>query len=69
MIHFDYNTYNTIDILNTGKLNDIIKRARLARVLALIVDELNSNMPLLRKEAAKKWADAPDKTKAKVCTF
>ena len=36
------------------KLNDIIKRARLARVLALIVDELHSNMPLLRKEAAKK---------------
>ena len=40
--------------MNTRKLNDIIKRARLARVLALIVDELNSNMPLLRKEAAKK---------------
>jgi len=36
------------------KLNDMIKRARLARVLALIVDELHVNMPLLRKEAAKK---------------
>jgi len=36
------------------KLNDLIKRARLARVLALIVGELHSNLPLLRKEAAKK---------------
>ena len=35
-------------------MNDIIKRARLARVFALIIDELHSNMPVLRKEAAKK---------------
>ena len=36
------------------KLNDMIKRARLARVLALIIDELHSKMPVLRKETAKK---------------
>ena len=36
------------------KLNDLIKRARLARVLALIVGELHANLPLLRKDAAKK---------------
>ena len=36
------------------KLNDLIKRARLARVLALILDQLVSSLPLLRKEAAKK---------------
>jgi len=36
------------------KLNDLIKRARLARVLALIVSELYANMPLIRKDAAKK---------------
>ena len=36
------------------KLNDLIKRARLARVLALIVGELHANMPLIRKDAAKK---------------
>ena len=35
-------------------MNDMIKRARLARVLALIVNELHAQMPILRKEAAKK---------------
>ena len=36
------------------KLNDLIKRARLARVLALIVDQLASSLPVLRREAGKK---------------
>ena len=36
------------------KLNDLIKRARLARVIALIVDQLASSLPVLRREAAKK---------------
>ena len=36
------------------KLNDLIKRARLARVMALIVDQLASSLPVLRREAAKK---------------
>ena len=36
------------------KLNDMIKRARLARVMALIADELSSCLPVIRKEAAKK---------------
>lgn len=36
------------------KLNDLIKRARLARVLALVVEELHGAMPLLRREAAKR---------------
>ena len=29
----------------------------------------NMRLEASRKEAAKKWADAPDKTKAKVCTL
>ena len=36
------------------KLNDLIKRARLARGLALVVEELHGAMPLLRREAAKR---------------
>ena len=36
------------------KLNDLIKRARLARVMALIADELSSSLPVIRREAAKK---------------
>ena len=36
------------------KLNDLIKRARLARVMALLVDQLASSLPVLRREAAKK---------------
>ena len=36
------------------KLNDLIKRARLARVIALIVDQLASSLPVLRREAARR---------------
>jgi len=36
------------------KLNDLIKRARLARVLALIVGELNASLPVFGKDAKKK---------------
>ena len=36
------------------KLNDLIKRARLARVLALVVEELHGAMPLLRRDTAKR---------------
>jgi len=36
------------------KLNDLIKRARLARVLALIIGELNASLPVFGKEAKKK---------------
>ena len=41
-------------LLCVRKLNDLIKRARLARVLALVVEELHGAMPLLRREAAKR---------------
>ena len=36
------------------KLNDLIKRARLARVMALLADDLSASLPVLRREAAKK---------------
>ena len=36
------------------KLNDLIKRARLARVMALITDELSTSLPVIRRETAKK---------------
>ena len=36
------------------KLNDFIKRARLCRVLSLVVGELAANMPLIGKDAKKK---------------
>ena len=39
---------------NLRKLNDLIKRARLARVMALIVDQLASSLPVLRRETTKK---------------
>ena len=39
---------------NVRKLNDLIKRARLARVLALVVEELHGAMPLLRRDTAKR---------------